>query len=64
MIYLSKGGGGRCRFGPYVDPPLHGVCRTFHDLNDMGLMIIEQFFKLSEVQVTRFIPVASLHPGV
>ena len=22
MIYLSKGGGGRCRFGPYVDPPL------------------------------------------
>ena len=22
MIYLSKGGGGRCQFGPYVDPPL------------------------------------------
>ena len=22
MIYLSKKGGGRCRFGPYVDPPL------------------------------------------
>ena len=30
MIYLSKGpskGGGRCRFGPYVDPPrLWAVC--------------------------------------
>ena len=25
MIYLSKGGGGRCRFGPYVDPPLGEV---------------------------------------
>ena len=27
MIYLSKGGG-QCRFGPYMDPPLHFTAIT------------------------------------
>ena len=44
MIYLSKGGGGRCQFGPYVDPPLVSSSLDMNNINALMQCTFEVYY--------------------